>query len=119
MAAVVAAVMVLSSLAVISSVQPSGGTTSDRSAGVSTFIPCSATVDTENGDDNAIQTAINANPGGNICVGPGTFPEQLTISKLRNDPHWFRQQSTIIEPNSRTLTINTYDYDSSGMYLVT
>jgi parallel beta-helix repeat protein len=42
--------------------------------------PCTVTVNGENGSDNAIQSAINANPGGTICVASGTYPEQLAIT---------------------------------------
>src|SRR5579871_1409722 len=41
---------------------------------------CTVTVSGENASTNAIQSAINANPGGTICVAAGTYPEQLSIT---------------------------------------
>jgi parallel beta-helix repeat protein len=75
--------------------------------------PCSVTVFTENLANNAIQTAINAFPGGKICVGPGTFPEQLTISSAGTTLKGAGAAHTIIEPSS-PLMINTFDYDSAS-----
>lgn len=43
-------------------------------------IHCSTVVNGENVGNNAIQSAIDANPGGVICVAGGTYPEQLTIT---------------------------------------
>lgn len=43
---------------------------------------CTTTISSENPGNNAIQSAIDAvSPGSIICVGPGTFPEQLTITQ--------------------------------------
>jgi hypothetical protein len=76
---------------------------------------CTVTVSEENEEDNALQTAINANPGGTICVGSGVFPEQLTISTPGTTIAGNGNTSTIIEP-SAPLTTNTFDYDSSSVY---
>jgi parallel beta-helix repeat protein len=77
--------------------------------------PCTVTVSVENVGDNAIQTAINgASSGDIICIGPGTWPEQLTISTpdltLRGAGNG--SLGTILEPS--TFTLNTYDYDSGA-----
>ncbi len=76
---------------------------------------CTVTVNGENGDDSAIQTAINSVPSGStVCVSAGTYPEQLTIS----EPLTLLgagNASTIIEP-SAPLALNTFDYDSSSTY---
>jgi hypothetical protein len=80
--------------------------------------PCSVTVHSENGADNAIQTAINAYPGGKICISAGTFPEQLTISNSHTVLMGAGASSTIIEPNSGSgpgsLSLAAVDWDSSG-----
>lgn len=74
--------------------------------------PCSVTVLTETAQDNAIQTAVSAHPGGTICVGAGTFPEQLTISASGTTLKGAGPTKTIIEPT--TVTFNTVDWDSAG-----
>ncbi len=71
---------------------------------------CTVTVDHENGGDNAIQTAINSYPGGTICVGSGSFPEQLTIESSGTTLKGAGDAKTIIDPGS--LALNTYDFDS-------
>jgi Right handed beta helix region len=79
---------------------------------------CSVTVHHENAADNAIQSSINAYPGGTICIGAGTFPEQLTISSSNTILKGAGAANTIIAPNSGsgpgTLTFNTVDWDSAG-----
>jgi len=73
--------------------------------------PCSVTVHSENIGDNAIQTAINAFPGGTICVGAGTFPEQLTISESGTTLKGAGATKTIIEPTA--VAFNSVDWDSA------
>jgi Right handed beta helix region len=112
--------MVLSSLAVISLAQPASSGAARPQASVSAFggPTCTVTVATENGGNNAIQTAINANPGGTICVGPGLFPEQIHITSSHTTligSGTGNAGGTIIEPAS-PVTLNTYDYDSSSTW---
>ncbi len=80
---------------------------------------CTVTVDSETGQDNAIQTAIDAygplsTPTApvTICIGPGTFPEQLTISGTTDlSIVGAGNGSTILEP--ATALVNGEDLDSS------
>ena len=81
--------------------------------GLTPAVSCSVTVHTENGADDAIQTAINTYPGGTICIGAGTFPEQLTITNSNTILKGAGASKTIIEPNT-PLVLNTVDYDSNG-----
>ena len=78
---------------------------------------CSVTVHSENAGDDAIQTAINAYPGGTICIGSGTFPEQLTIAASGTTLKGAGDTKTILEPTSGSglgsLTFNTVDWDSA------
>ncbi len=75
---------------------------------------CTVTVSTENVGDNAIQTAINAaSSGAVICIGAGTWPEQLTIQTSGITLLGAGNGSTIIEP-AAPLAYDTYDYDASG-----
>jgi len=74
---------------------------------------CTAVVTGENPGHNAIQLAINAHPGGVICVTAGTYPEQVTISSSNTVLKGAGPTKTILEP-SAPLTLNTYDYDTSG-----
>lgn len=78
---------------------------------------CSVTVNAENAQDTAIQSAINTYPGGTICIGSGTFPEQLTISASHTTLKGAGDTKTILEPNSGsgpgTLAFNTVDWDSA------
>jgi hypothetical protein len=83
--------------------------------------PCSVTVFTENLANNAVQTAINAFPGGTICLGAGTFPEQLTISSSGTTLKGAGATMTFLAPTS--VAENTYDDDlgvtgSTGMYAI-
>jgi parallel beta-helix repeat protein len=73
---------------------------------------CSITVHSENGANDAIQDAVNTYPGGTICIGPGSFPEQVTISSSGTTLKGSGDASTIIDPSS--LVANTYDYDNGG-----
>ncbi|MGP8077874.1 MAG: hypothetical protein ACLQC7_08855 [Thermoplasmata archaeon] len=78
--------------------------------------PCSVSVTGENLAGNAVQTAINAAvaiDGTVVCIGPGTYPEQLTISTGGITLVGAGDTSTIIEPNA-PLAFNTYDYDAPG-----
>jgi parallel beta-helix repeat protein len=74
-------------------------------------VSCSVTVHHENAADDAIQSAINTYPGGTICIGSGTFPEQLTITAPGTTINGAGAAKTIIEPNG-PLALNTYDFDS-------
>ncbi len=77
---------------------------------------CTVTVSGENVGDNAIQTAINsASSGSTICIGAGTYPEQLTIATPGITLLGAGNASTIIEPNA-PLAFNTFDYDSASTY---
>jgi hypothetical protein len=84
--------------------------------------PCSVTVFTENLANNAVQTAINTYPGGTICLGAGTFPEQLTISSSGTTLKGAGATMTFLAPTS--VAENTYDDDlgvqlgSTGMYAI-
>jgi parallel beta-helix repeat protein len=60
---------------------------------------CTTSVNGENGGDNALQTAITAaGPGATICIGAGTYPEQLTISTPGINLLGAGNTSTIIAP---------------------
>ena len=76
-------------------------------------VSCSVTIHHENVANDAVQLAINAYPGGTICLSAGVFPEQLTISASGTTLHGAGASSTIIEPNG-PLALNTYDYDNTG-----
>jgi hypothetical protein len=79
--------------------------------GLTPATSCSVNVNAENGADNAVQSAINTYPGGTICVGAGSFPEQLTITNSHTVLKGAGETKTIIDPSALTLTLNTYDYD--------
>jgi hypothetical protein len=84
------------------------GTSGTASAGT----PCNLTVNTENLAHNAVQTAINsANPGWKICLGAGSFPEQLTIATSGLTLVGAGPASTVIDPASVNAT--TVDWDST------
>jgi hypothetical protein len=73
---------------------------------------CNAVVSSENLADNAVQLALNhASPGQTVCVGPGTFPEQLSISKPVHLLGAGASQ-TILKPSA--VTFNTVDWDSAN-----
>ncbi len=74
---------------------------------------CSVTVTHENDADDAIQLAIEAFPGGTICVGPGAFPEQLTITHAGTTLRGAGATRTVLDPAS-PLVINTHDDDSAS-----
>ncbi len=74
---------------------------------------CSVTVTHENEANDAIQLAIQAFPGGTICVGPGAFPEQLTITHAGTTLRGAGDTRTVLDPAS-PLVINTFDYDSAS-----
>ncbi len=73
-------------------------------------VTCSITVHHENAANDAVQLAINAYPGGTICLGPGSFPEQLTIDSSGTTLHGDGATKTFIDP-AGPLAVNTYDYD--------
>ncbi len=82
---------------------------------------CSITVASENSADNAVQGAINlyaSTPGAVICLGPGTFPEQLTINGTsRLTLLGSGNTSTILEPSA--VQVNQVDLDSGlPMYAI-
>jgi hypothetical protein len=75
--------------------------------------PCNLTVHSENVANNAVQSAINsANPGWKICLGAGSFPEQLTISTHGLTLVGAGPASTFLDPPSVATT--TVDWDSAG-----
>ncbi len=74
---------------------------------------CAVSVTHENPTNDAIQAAINAHPGGKICVGPGTFPEQLVISSSNTTLAGAGPSQTTIAPNA-PLQFNTFNYDAAG-----
>lgn len=74
---------------------------------------CAAVVTHENGANDAIQLAINANPGKVICVRAGVFPEQVTISAPGTVLRGAGASRTILEPTA-PLQFNTVDYDSAS-----
>ena len=74
---------------------------------------CTVVVKSENGAHNAIQLAINAHPGRVICVGPGTYPEQIVISSAGTVLRGSGGTKTILAPSS-PLTLNTVDWDSAS-----
>ena len=75
-------------------------------------VTCAVTVSSENLMNNAVQSAINAFPGQNICLGAGTFPEQLTINVTGTSLIGAGSTKTFIAPTA--LSINTHDIDSAS-----
>ncbi|MCI4330431.1 MAG: hypothetical protein L3K19_01100 [Thermoplasmata archaeon] len=83
------------------------------SGNVSASPTCNLTVNSENLANNAVQTAINsANPGWRICLGSGSFPEQLHISTSGLTLAGAGAGLTVIDPASVSTT--TVDWDSSS-----
>ncbi|MGP8074419.1 MAG: hypothetical protein ACLP74_05290 [Thermoplasmata archaeon] len=75
-------------------------------------VHCNTVVRSENLADDAVQLALNhASSGQTVCVGPGVFPEQVTISKPVRLVGAGATQ-TILEPTS--VTFNTVDWDSAN-----
>lgn len=73
---------------------------------------CNLSVSSENLANNSVQTAINsANPGWTICVGAGTYPEQLQIHTNGLHLKGAGAGSTFIAPAS--VVRNTFDWDSA------
>lgn len=125
-AAIVAVLVVMGALAIVGVVGGVEGTSHGAGAAsqLTTAVSprCSVTVHHENAADTAVQSAINTYPGGVICLGPGTWPEQLTISASNTILRGVGASGahpTIIEPNAGvgpgTLTFNTVDWDSAGL----
>jgi hypothetical protein len=116
-AVIVAALVVVGTVALVASVGAAGARSLAAPSATPAVVTCSVTVNAENGADNAIQSAVNTYPGGTICIGPGTFPEQITISASGTTLRGAGAARTIIEPNSGsgagTLTFNTVDWDSA------
>jgi parallel beta-helix repeat protein len=73
---------------------------------------CSVTVHKENPTNDAVQDAINAYPGGTICISSGSFPEQVTISTSGTVLKGAGASKTILDPSA--LVLNTFDYDYAG-----
>lgn len=72
---------------------------------------CNLSVNSENSANNSVQSAINsADPGWTICLGAGTYPEQLTISTPSLKIVGAGAALTIIAPTS--VSQNTYDWDN-------
>ncbi len=81
--------------------------------GASALNTCNITVNSENVANNAVQTAINsANPGWTVCVGAGTFPEQLTISTSGLTLRGAGPGLTFIAPTS--VSSNAVNWDSAS-----
>lgn len=75
---------------------------------------CTVTVSSENIAGNAVQSAIDAAlPGDTICIGAGTFPEQLNITTSDLTIRGSGSTSTILAP-AAPLVFNTHDFDASG-----
>ena len=104
-APIVAALVVLGALAIVT-LATSGNALAKEVAS------CSVTVHKENKANDAIQTEINTYPGGTICIGAGTFPEQLTISASGTVLKGAGAGKTIIEPAA--FANNTFDYDTAA-----
>ncbi|MGB6500228.1 MAG: right-handed parallel beta-helix repeat-containing protein [Thermoplasmata archaeon] len=91
-----------------------GGLLLAGSAGA-TPVGCNIMVAGENVGNNALQSAINtAHAGQTICVGPGTYPEQITISTPNLHITGASGGRTIIDPASGT--VNAVDYDSGSNF---
>jgi hypothetical protein len=74
---------------------------------------CNLSVNSENLANNAVQTAINsANPGWRICLGAGSFPEQIKISTSGITLVGAGPALTTIDPP--TINTTTVDWDSSS-----
>lgn len=82
------------------------------SAATTTHVTCAVTVSSENLANNAVQSAINSFPGQTICLGAGSFPEQLTISVSGTSLVGAGATKTFIDP--ATVALNTVDYDSAS-----
>lgn len=73
---------------------------------------CNLTVNSENSANDSIQTAINsADPGWTVCIGAGTFPEQLSIHTAGLKISGASAATTVLAPS--TYATNAYDYDNS------
>ncbi|HTP53908.1 MAG TPA: right-handed parallel beta-helix repeat-containing protein [Thermoplasmata archaeon] len=83
-----------------------------------TPVGCNVFVAGENVGDTALQAAINgAHAGATVCVGAGTYPEQITIATANLHLVGAPGGATIIAPTSGVA--NAVDYDSgSNMPLV-
>jgi len=85
------------------------------SGGASAATGCNLVVNSENLAGNAVQSAINsANPGWKICLGAGSFPEQLTISTPNLKLVGAGTSKTFIDPTS--VVADTVDWDSAPSY---
>jgi parallel beta-helix repeat protein len=80
------------------------------------FNPCYVTVSGENVGGNAIQLAINANPGRTICVAGGTYPEQLIVTSSGTQLIGLGSYSnpTTIQPETLSATANVPQGPDSG-----
>ncbi len=107
-AAALAAVVVAAILASIGAV-----------GGANAVNTCNITVNSENLANNAVQTAINsANPGWTVCVGAGSFPEQLTISTPDLTLRGAGPGLTFINPSSVSSNAINWDYSGSPQFPV-
>src|SRR5579863_7776758 len=74
---------------------------------------CNLTVNSENSQNTSVQSAINsANPGWTICLGVGSFPEQLSISTANLKIVGAGATRTFIDPTAVSTT--TVDWDSAS-----
>lgn len=83
-------------------------------AGLTSATPtgCNLVVNSENVANTSVQSAINsASPGWKICLGAGSFPEQLTISTPGLKLVGAGAGLTFIDPPSVSAT--TVDWDSA------
>jgi hypothetical protein len=75
--------------------------------------PCSIVVSHENVGNNALQTAINsAHAGETICIGHGSFPEQITIATPNLRLVGAGVGVTTIAPTAGV--VNAVDWDSAS-----
>jgi hypothetical protein len=78
-------------------------------------VGCNVVVSGENVGDNALQTAITgAHAGQTICIGAGTYPEQIVIATPNLHLVGASGGRTVIDPSSGT--VNAVDYDSGSNF---
>jgi hypothetical protein len=101
----VVAITVLATIGAFASIVGVGGAVTAK--------VCNLSVNSENLANNAVQTAINsANPGWTICIGAGSFPEQLSVATSSLTLKGAGAAATIIDPS--TVSSTTVDWDSAA-----